>query len=87
MSVPWPAFFSWLKFIITPKLWNFKDLAKCLQQLHIQVLTAGAEQRGAVQNKTLLEVVGVHVVEMQEILPVLICVGGEFLILISVAKY
>lgn len=43
-------FFFWLKFIIIPTLWNCRDLAKCLWQLHIQVLMLAAEQRGAVQN-------------------------------------
>lgn len=33
------------------------------------------------------EAVGIRVLEMQELRPAFICAGGEFLILIYVAKY
>ena len=43
--------------------------------------------RGAVQNITPADAVGVQVLGVQELRPVLVCAGGEFLVLICLAKY
>lgn len=77
------GFFFWLKFLITPTLWN---LVKYLRQLHVQLPTVGAEQSGAVQDGP-PQAVGIRVRGMQQLRSAIVCGGGRFVILIYVARY
>lgn len=55
--------------------------------LRIHVITPWAEQREAVWNINSLHMVRIQVLESQELPPAFTCASGEFLMLISVAKY
>lgn len=68
-----------LPFLITPTLWSFRDLAQSLAPSY-SFLLLGAEQGRAAGNS--FQLGGIGVLEMQELHPLFVCVGGELLVLI-----